>query len=710
MLIGPAERTNGVVVGVTEQAYNGCVGSPVRLGVLRIGLAFPARAFRMRLLGYSLVGALFAGVFVGGGRTARMAPRSNRLPLVVTAMTGSLLGDRTLLLTGWMQLNSQPATKSDGVDVLELEVAALRLEGASPLGRITVDDRSADGPQFASRGEVRGLVPGAGFPASSFLDLLVTGAAPESPFGSLQFHNRDALRLTPRDTLQGWPPFAAVYQITPVFGVDNDGDGAVDEDTADDDGDGFIDEDRPGTDPDTKAWEECGDDADCDGRDGEDPPAVLCSLALCDADGDGRIDEDPACYPLFGPGETHLKLGLCLRDLTFEVAPLLPSISVARGGPSRLHPADVLGLVPAISSAAAQAPFVRLPCSSLGLSADGCDDGADGDQDDLDALSFGHDLSGPPGALFSVGPGAQGAPGSAVETQTSCPPVLPGAAPEAQPDVFRSDLGGTNELLLDGNGPVGSCQVAFPLGLVEASTARDDLDALDASDASAVDSNGDGVPDQPLYFSLDAASPSLAALGLSPADILVTAGGAIPTAYASADALGLAVGDDIDAVCLRDDGDGRFGPADNIVFSLRAGSPTLTRIGAGPGDLLAPAQPPQAVRRSSDLGLRETDDVDSISCGTLATGPADGDVSCDGRTNSVDAALILQYDAGLTTSFRCPDSADVNADGSVNGLDAAVVLRLEAGLIDRLSVADTSPQHVAFTQKRVFIPGWEAVT
>ncbi len=572
----------------------------------------------MRLLGYSLVGALFAGVFVGGGRTARMAPRSDRLPLVVTAITGSLLGDRTLLLTGWMQVNSQAATNSDGVEVLKLEVAALHLEGASPLGRITVDDRSADGPQFASRGEVRSLVPGADFPASGFLDLFVTGAAPESPFGSLEFHTRDALRLTPRDTLQGWPPFGAVYQRTAVLGVDSEG--------------------------------------------------------------DGRVDEDPACHPLFGPGETHLKIGLCLRDLTFEVAPLLPSYSVARGGPSRLHPADVLGLVPPTSSANAQPPFVRLSCSSLGLNADGCDDGADGDQDNLDALSFGHDLTGSPGVLFSVGPGAHGAPGSAVETQTHCPPALPDAASEAEPDVFRSALGGTNELLFDGNGPVGSCQPAFPLGLVEASTARDDLDTLDASDSSAVDSNGDGVPDQPVYFSLDAASPSLAAFGLSPADVLMTVGGVRPTAYASAGALGLGAGDDIDALCLHDDGGGRFGSGDDVVFSLRAGSPTLARIGAGPGDLLALARPPRIVRRSSELGLGETDDLDALSCGTLATVPALGDVNCDGRTNSVDAALILQYDAGLTTSFRCPDGADVNADGSVDGLDAAVVLRLEAGL------------------------------
>jgi hypothetical protein len=493
-----------------------------------------------------------------------------------------------------------------------------------------------------------------------------------------------------------------------VFGIDNDGDGAVDEDTADDEGDGFVDEDRPGPDPVTQAWKGCGDDADCDGRDGEDPPAALCSPGQCDADGDGRVDEDPACYPLFGADETHLKLGLCVRELSFELAPLLPSFSVARGGPSRLHPADVLGIVPAGAAAPAQPPFVRLPCRDLGLTEDGCDDGADGDQDDLDALSYGRDLLGPPGVLFSAGPGAQGAPGSAVEAQHNCPPVLPGTAPEADSDVFRWDLTGANELLFDGNGPIGSCSPAFPLGLVEASSARDNLDALDSFDASAVDSNGDGVPDGPVYFSLDAASASLGTFRLSPADVLVTAGGAPPTVYASAGDLGLSATDDIDGLCLREDGDGRFGPADGVVFSLRANSPTLARIDAGPGDLLAPAaqdrltpvRVPRIVRRANELGLRATDSVDAISCGLLATSIADGDVSCDGRTNSVDAALILQYDAGLTTSFRCPEGADVNADGSVNGVDAAVVLRLEAGLIDRLSAADTSPHGPRLTRGR----------
>ncbi|MBR6593569.1 MAG: dockerin type I repeat-containing protein [Clostridia bacterium] len=59
-----------------------------------------------------------------------------------------------------------------------------------------------------------------------------------------------------------------------------------------------------------------------------------------------------------------------------------------------------------------------------------------------------------------------------------------------------------------------------------------------------------------------------------------------------------------------------------------------------------------------------------------------GDVSNDGKVNSLDAAFILRYDADLTvldeTAIRL---ADVNSDGKVTSLDAAMVLRFDAGLI-----------------------------
>ncbi len=59
-----------------------------------------------------------------------------------------------------------------------------------------------------------------------------------------------------------------------------------------------------------------------------------------------------------------------------------------------------------------------------------------------------------------------------------------------------------------------------------------------------------------------------------------------------------------------------------------------------------------------------------------------GDVSGDGKINSLDAAFILRYDADL---FDFTDDqialGDVTGDGKVNSLDAAMVLRYDADLI-----------------------------
>jgi len=61
-----------------------------------------------------------------------------------------------------------------------------------------------------------------------------------------------------------------------------------------------------------------------------------------------------------------------------------------------------------------------------------------------------------------------------------------------------------------------------------------------------------------------------------------------------------------------------------------------------------------------------------------------GDASCDSVANSIDAALVLQYDAGLIDSLECQPSADVNGDGRVNSIDSALILQYSAGLLHAL--------------------------
>jgi len=66
------------------------------------------------------------------------------------------------------------------------------------------------------------------------------------------------------------------------------------------------------------------------------------------------------------------------------------------------------------------------------------------------------------------------------------------------------------------------------------------------------------------------------------------------------------------------------------------------------------------------------------------TGGPVGDVNCSGGVDSIDAALALQYSAGLTSSVPCASSADVNHDGDLNSLDALLILQFVAGLIPQL--------------------------
>ena len=279
---------------------------------------------------------------------------------------------------------------------------------------------------------------------------------------------------------------------------------------------------------------------------------------------------------------------------------------------------------------------VAVPCEALGLSPDGCDTGADGDQDDLDALSFGDDTIPDANPIaFSVAPGSQGLAGSAVAEQAACSP------PEPQADEFTSSRDGTNSLVLEGDSQGVGCPGGFGLGLIERPSS-DNLDALDGHNPDFVDPDRDGQLDNPMFFSLAPASPSLAVGGFTPADILWTIGLGSPGIYASHDQLGLQPADDIDGLCLVDRGNeqARYDAAvDSILFSLKAGSPTLTSLHASAGDVLAPGA---TIRyHASELGLRSGDDLDAMKCfqtsGSQTIKVAVGDVYfCDSMySNSV---------------------------------------------------------------------------
>lgn len=260
-----------------------------------------------------------------------------------------------------------------------------------------------------------------------------------------------------------------------------------------------------------------------------------------------------------------------------------PSFSLAPGGTSG-GPAEIFD-VPTV---------IGIPAASLGL----------GPGDNVDALSYGVDSPFRSGGLrFSVDPAALGVAGTAVRIEATKAPA------EAQGDEFAVIQGG-NIQVLDENG-----DTALPFPLIPVT---DDVDALTELPTSAVDPDGNGVPDLPVYLSLSAASPALGAAGATSADILMSVGGAAPVVFIPQAALGLGTfgpGDDVDAICLDD-------LTMTVAFSLRPGSPTLTKTGRSPADLfrVIGAGPPLAVPPpvwvpAAGLGLLATDNLNALKCG-----------------------------------------------------------------------------------------------
>jgi hypothetical protein len=101
---------------------------------------------------------------------------------------------------------------------------------------------------------------------------------------------------------------------------------------------------------------------------------------------------------------------------------------------------------------------------------------------------------------------------------------------------------------------------------------------------------------------------------------------------------------------------------------------TFGEMELAPGYVLGVKQPPV------------TPTASPVATVTPTPGIADGDTSCDGVTDAIDAALLLQLSALVLAMLPCPAAADVNQDGSVSSVDAALVLQYAAGLVPSLPV------------------------
>lgn len=92
--------------------------------------------------------------------------------------------------------------------------------------------------------------------------------------------------------------------------------------------------------------------------------------------------------------------------------------------------------------------------------------------------------------------------------------------------------------------------------------------------------------------------------------------------------------------------------------------------------------------------------------GTVFAGSGQlGDANCNGDVNAIDAAIALQYTAGLLQSVPCSGNGDVNSDGEVTSVDASLILQFAAGLLNSLTPGDpivTTPTPTDSTENLVY--------
>lgn len=376
-----------------------------------------------------------------------------------------------------------------------------------------------------------------------------------------------------------------------------------------------------------------------------------------------------------------------------------PSFGLFPGSPSSTGTGDLLE---SSSGAPSQlplgSPVVAVSAANLGLPAGvGSDDVSFGNDhpsagDSLVVFSVDNLSAGYPLATHDVYSEALGDDGAAA-ADVFLASTLPAYATPWSPGCALT----ANSLLIDGDGLLGGGNDrpdAPGIGLDESppgppgTAGRDDLNALEMSDNRVVDSDGDGVLDKPVFFTVGSAdAPLLGFSDPSGADVYMkpARSGAV-VRFASAAALGLQTADDIDALAVYRKGANTTlsSTNDRVVFSLKPGSPSLATFpmlcGGSVGneaDLwITTGGSTQAYATAERLGLcaKRTsglcnpfaasgdDNVDAIDIVQASGVDADG----DGIDDAVDPD---DQDGDGITSFydNCPDNYNPLQENSDSG-------------------------------------------
>ena len=140
---------------------------------------------------------------------------SDAVPVTVNVSLTSRLGQETINFAGIATISRSDPYMNGGVEVVDLELTSLVLNGNSITGPVTITQSAT----FQSLGEIRSDQAGQDWPASAYLDIFVDISAPASPTDTITKHNEDAIHVVPMFggspiSISSWPPSAVPWEAS----------------------------------------------------------------------------------------------------------------------------------------------------------------------------------------------------------------------------------------------------------------------------------------------------------------------------------------------------------------------------------------------------------------------------------------------------------------------------------------------------------------